>query len=487
MKKILIIIISVIVTCIAVLNSTTVNAAYDNTEERDELGYSYNLVKDPYFRKERVKIANPIFDEDWFSNVKILSSKLNTSKSYSSYGESLSSYAREYSNSVKANLGTTAVYGSMSASMSMQSENLINESNEEYISSFYHSYMQVNYKNRYALPNFKSGLELYKGNLHKNFYKNIETLDNKLKSKNIKDKDYYDFFDLYGTHIIHDIIYGSKIEANYYFNSMDSVVSKEKAKKISSEISANYTTLVTGNMNVSDNLFEKSNYGVKSISESLMVTTYGGNEMEFISYKDLIDNLRMWKQSVNQNNYSPVEISSDGMIEIWKIIPNKFSSIAKKIEEMFFKYDSLNSKKISEKKYVWENMYTRDKEYKITDTGRFKQPFDSVFIDLPLQDFIDLGYNKFDLVFDFQVRENYNGFKGIIMYSENKNDDSKIINWQEFTFANHDYEEYRVIIKNNDVTKIKDESTIFVRYGAHGNGPDTWFNKDMKISIIFRR
>ena len=122
-----------------------------------------------------------------------------------------------------------------------------------------------------------------------------------------------------------------------------------------------------------------------------------------------------WKNTLTEDNAVNIGYGENGLVPIWDILPDEYSSLATEMEEQFVLYSqgvdsNINDKYLFDK--TFSNSYNeeiRTTEYKITDSGRMNQPYDIVYFKDKLgafpQTFMQAGKTKIKITLTHDIKE----------------------------------------------------------------------------------
>lgn len=203
--------------------------------------------------------------------------------------------------------------------------------------------------------------------------------------------------------------------------------------------------------------------------------------------------LSNWKNSLTEDNAVNIGYGENGLVPIWEILPDEYSSLATEMEEQFVLYSqgvdsNINDKYLFDK--TFSNSYNeeiRTTEYKITDSGRMNQPYDIVYFKDKLgafpQTFMQAGKTKIKITLTHDIKEKNDGYQVIFIFYGL----GELEGW-----AAVEYEHTRGDVNKNYGT-VSHEFTIdltffeyeyfVIRYGARGSGEDTWYTKNLNLKM----
>lgn len=150
----------------------------------------------------------------------------------------------------------------------------------------------------------------------------------------------------------------------------------------------------------------------------------------------------------------------------------------------------------------------RTEECSITDSGRINQKLDKVGIaeDYNITDLIRAGYTSFKVTVKYTACEVDDGYQYVMLYKdencisssksliglvdkyvfgEGEEEDPSMLVSHQFEHdpdsANTEWKDYEF----EETVKLSDmKEELYIRYGASGNGDDTWKNKDIIVTVV---
>lgn len=136
--------------------------------------------------------------------------------------------------------------------------------------------------------------------------------------------------------------------------------------------------------------------------------------------------------------------------------------------------------------YTDQNIYSRDTQYTIKDSGRFNQPLDRITTSDYTYSLMSIKnrYAYFSIIINISVRDVDSGSKYIFVYNGIESSatllDSQTINHTLGTT----YKSYTITFTNITTANITSDDLI-IRYGASGSGENDWNNKNLSVSIVY--
>ncbi len=283
---------------------------------------------------------------------------------------------------------------------------------------------------------------------------------------------------------------GVGVECSYYSGNCSNEIGSEKNKSIAvSSIQKNAQTYTkSSGVNLKYTLDEnKCKFGYKyrliltSAFDIYYIVKYDkvNDKLSNYYYMDEIEgehNLAMeeckkeklWKDNLDKIEYPSVDPISDGI---------KNSEIAK-LETTISK--------------------TRAEEYVITDNGRWTNPFDKFDIEkmfgVSAKKLKEAGYNEILIKLSIEIKEEDDGYQYIFINNKTTESSDDLISWKiehyhdklDSTWWEHTTDGRSN--KGNGLDCVIDlgyfnNDDIYIRYGASGNGGDTWKNRNLKVTF----
>lgn len=145
--------------------------------------------------------------------------------------------------------------------------------------------------------------------------------------------------------------------------------------------------------------------------------------------------------------------------------------------------------------------------YTITDSGRENQPYDEISLS-NLEKYKELGYTKLNITISLEISEKNKGYQHIFLYNNLGFKDEifkdyfilKDVNGTDCTWElehsgsdlDTNYKEYTVtsnLIISLDaiISGETSKDSVYIVYGASGDDNDTWYNKNLKVTILFEK
>lgn len=188
-------------------------------------------------------------------------------------------------------------------------------------------------------------------NLSINNYRDPKTYANYFSDSFLSDlsalssnKNYYEFFNKYGTHIVGSANYGGRLVASYSFASNKVILNGDISFIMKNEINFNVLSAdlgeVKGNIARRIGTSLSVNYSGSDLSSDFYVKALGGNSFASGTLSAFKTGYSYWAQSFNGNDSNSVimDYASDGLVPLWDILPAPYSSLGAEMKTAFGNY-----------------------------------------------------------------------------------------------------------------------------------------------------
>jgi len=274
-------------------------------------GHCVNVVKDDEVGPLSVNFGSNVFDEQWLNSLELEYQEIDRNITGDMSGSSIDNVSNKVND----------VYLLMTTNSSIRYP--LDLKFHRSSSDNYFVYLKVLEIRKYSLslPDYQNNLDLYKSNLSPAF---IYYLD-KLQTKKII---FEEFFDIFGTHIIANGIYGGRLEVFVTVKS-DSQLTKLMQNQIYNELSLSFSGLgtTTFNYHIDRGNLQKIK-GDENIWVSENYSAIGGCPFGFFDFTNAYSK---WIKSLD-DEASFIGYGADGLIPLWEIIPDDYNSLK---DEMF--------------------------------------------------------------------------------------------------------------------------------------------------------
>ena len=127
-------------------------------------------------------------------------------------------------------------------------------------------------------------------------------------------------------------------------------------------------------------------------------------------------------------------------------------------------------------KWFKKGTYETYEEYKVTDSGKYKQKYDTInlfeVIKISKDELIELGYKTLKIEIRIRLKEIDEGTQHIYLFKQVYKDDKYLIQEYKIDDASKNYETRRIYFTVN-LTDL-DSDMLFIRFGASGKYNDDW-------------
>ena len=114
-------------------------------------------------------------------------------------------------------------------------------------------------------------------------------------------------------------------------------------------------------------------------------------------------------------------------------------------------------------------------KYTITDSGRFNQKYDTLdlkeIIGYSIKELKEMDYKKIQSRLILSMNEIDKGYQYVFLYDGESKYSNMIVESNQICVSNKEYNSIEVIF-NINLEEIPD--TLYIRFGASGNGSDDW-------------
>lgn len=187
-------------------------------------------------------------------------------------------------------------------------------------------------------------------NLSINNYRDPKTYANYFSDSFLSDlsalssnKNYYEFFNKYGTHIVGSANYGGRLVASCSFASNKIILNNDLSAIMENEVNFDVMTDIG---TVKTNLARKignyfsMHYFLGDLSADFYVKAIGGNSFASGSVADFNTGYSSWSQSFNSgdNNSVLTDYATDGLVPLWDVLPASYASLVAEMKSAFNSY-----------------------------------------------------------------------------------------------------------------------------------------------------
>ena len=201
-------------------------------------------------------------------------------------------------------------------------------------------------------------------NLSINNYRDPKTYTNYFSDSFLSDlaalssnKNYYEFFNKYGTHIVGSANYGGRLVASCSIASNKIILNSDISLIMENEVNFDVMTdigKVKGNLSRKLGTHFSVNYSSSDLSSDFYVKAIGGNSFASGTLSAFNTGYSSWSQSFNSgdNNSVLTDYATDGLVPLWDVLPASYASLGAEMKSAFnsyyndFKTDIVNKFKV---------------------------------------------------------------------------------------------------------------------------------------------
>ena len=474
------------------------NTIEDNQEEilsnKNGLGYSINAAKNRYLDVSEIRTGSPIFHENFLNDAlnHTIKSNVFSSNTYSVSDNSIENIIKNITLKLGFSRDVTANGKIFQANIKDGFETTANMNYSNTQSHYFYNLRAEFIDYTYTLPNYSSDLSKYIEHLHPNFKSDLSKWSLRRLSS-------FELFDKYGTHVIMKGKYGGTLDFYYSVTSNNLDVGGNLKLKIDNALNVGIANVIGTSSDFHFNLEDAIEKNISKCNTQLKINTYGGNFFSATSLEGFNENYDNWYASISSKP-TLIGTTSDGLVPIWMFEINPLKQ--QLLKEEYVRY--LNEHGIDKNDYLspnFENQEYKDtlnlrlSERTITDDGRFVHDIhDAIDLDNDLTYGIEImnknNFKSILVTFSAEMKEINHGYQYVFIYKSKQNNQNHLLH-------NQTYELNGNSLQKNYVTKsfsvefglneFLDTHLLVFRYGASGSQDDDWKNKNINITITFKK
>ncbi len=356
MKKVLALLL-VVLMCVSLFACTTDSSTDDKTVMADSqkeqlfngtsstqshedspygVGRGVNALEDEYLKVGVGRTS--VFDQEKLLDMKWTKMKMREQEAEVISESSASAFQLElaaaYSRKTAASVEVDGIFtAGLDKDFSISNILEVNKDTREIIAKLFHN-----------INGFSVEIEGYLD--YRNFYKAlsesfIEDL-NEIRESNFDQQKIKNLFNFYGTHVVTAGYYGGRVECNYHLMFEDSTLTNSQLLTYRSNAGVALTSA-----RASASLSSGTSFSISDkISENIVATketfTYkgrGGSYFQGVNIDSFMEGYASWIDSFNEDeeNFSVlVDVPDGGLMPIWLMMPENYSDVAQRVEEIFF-------------------------------------------------------------------------------------------------------------------------------------------------------
>jgi hypothetical protein len=426
----------------------------------------------------------PLFFIWTFLTPYLVHQEINTNELHRIEGTSLNTYYSQLGYSFSDQSTVSGQYKIFNGTLLTNFASSISTMEYQRVGQYYHSQSFKVNKFSVALPNYLDGIHTYHSKLSNLFLYNL----GKLETGQIT---YRDFFEMYGTHLIAEAVFGGTMEVNYSIT--------DAVKHINTGLGTTLGSIVNlGIVGLEENAAtRKTSVDFAQIKSNVTSDTVirfnaystGGNEFVLGTQGVFTDKFNSWYTSISS---SPVitGYGHNGLVPLWRLIPESFPNVRYNMESQYNQYViSYNLNNPFTRSISTDDILIRSVAKTIDDGGRYNQHYDLVPITSSGYNYTtlyDKGVRNVRLIVSLSIKELDDCFQHVFIYkttstSAQKLGEAKFEHYPGVT--NGTFREYQFIL-NLSLAELS--NSFIIRYGASGNfGSDEWVNQNVRVSYLF--
>lgn len=280
------------------------------------LGYGYDVVNDPYMKKDYINMSAPILDVDKLYKAKLRLIKENIGDSYSAEGEDMEelveNYSAKFDVEVGVKSGRTKVFSSgLKTSFSGSNET------KTYL-KFYKSVYQVRTFNLYLTDS----LTRIKDMVSDEFYTDARQMTAK------------SLFNKYGTHLIKEAAMGGRLELNSVWSSTSVGYSND----IQTSVSAHINALSVVGIDTTASAKMSTELNQKGVRSEIAGQQVGGRLVDVSTAEAMAANRQVWLDSLNDDlTVSALSgiVGENSLVPLWDLLPDDMQAKKEELHDVF--------------------------------------------------------------------------------------------------------------------------------------------------------
>ena len=315
----------------------TVEAALVPATEQDGLGYGINVLTATSYNS--FNLGYSILDSDWLAaaeanRVNVLTDDTYTRGSVEAY-DFLTDFSFEYDGG--------AGISSFIAMAELTFKASTNFNFESYSYKSYNTFTHKIRKYRAAIKDFEDKT-IYENAFSQNFLNDIAAVSNGTMTVDT-------LFTRYGTHLVGSAVYGGRLDASYTVASNEVAFRTDVQNVIKSTVSfLDVNTLSTAYISDAINTKLSTTYTASDFSSCFAVNKCGGYSFVSNTPAAFQNGYAKWVDSFNGTDANVVVMDfENGLLPIWDILPDSYSSVAEKIKNRYIEKYQTNKNAFTNK------------------------------------------------------------------------------------------------------------------------------------------
>lgn len=315
----------------------TVEAALVPATEQDGLGYGINVLTATSYNS--FNLGYSILDSDWLAaaeanRVNVLTDDTYTRGSVEAY-DFLTDFSFEYDGG--------AGISSFIAMAELTFKASTNFNFESYSYKSYNTFTHKIRKYRAAIKDFEDKT-IYENAFSQNFLNDIAAVSNGTMTVDT-------LFTRYGTHLVGSAVYGGRLDASYTVASNEVAFRTDVQNVIKSTVSfIDVNTLSTAYISDAINAKLSTKYKASDFNDCFAVSKCGGYSFVSNTPSAFQTGYEKWVDSFNGTDANVVVMDfENGLLPIWDILPDSYSSVAEKIKNRYIEKYQTNKNAFTNK------------------------------------------------------------------------------------------------------------------------------------------
>lgn len=472
----------------------------------NNVGNSINVAKantySDFIKGNNVLSTKYMDSEREDGGIYIRSTTVNNSTEISSFcsetkQEILDKLKYEYSMNIKSSFGDSLEI------FTANTKNKIDLAFDQNVLNYFHCFYS-DYKVKRV--NSSQWINNYNSTTTRNELMNNLDSDYLIDLKKLYNKEifYDDFFDIYGTHLIAYVDLGCNLDILYECGTNSIKYNNGLVLQINGNSELSIDTIAS--LGVSENTTFAKDYGINSTNSYVKYACCqeGGPIFGGISHSNLSTSYSEWSKNADSN---PTIVgygdNGKGLIPLYDLIPASITNenesyLDNMKKEMMLAMDdyiknNVLNPDVSENfcfpdTFITDEILVDDKTYKITDSGRFKNPYFEINLNDVLFENLDLfnqEYTKCTIKLRYDASTKNDGVRHVYIYDKYINNNENLLSLWDFTTTKEtiEYVPEMTISKKND----KFPEKTYILFNASGKGNDDWYLSNLHYKLIFTK
>lgn len=491
MKKIVLTLLILMISVLYIVPSTYayVPPVSDSYLLGQGLGRTVDIAKSRYAHPDSIILGSNVISPSYLSSLSLDRIEYPGDYGYDlQAGNSLNTYYNQKQTKYQQSASLSGTYKLFTGSIDTTFQSSLASSEYERMGQYYSTTSMETKTVKAALPNYLDNIKQYKQELTSAFISNCYKLDNGTMT-------YEQFFQIYGTHLVASATFGGKVNLSYSVTDSTKYISASKGTEIQNKINAGIIGLEKYTLGFQSNVSLSQIQAITSSNATLhfRADSIGGSGFGVKTDQgDYTGELRSWVSTV-YDNPAIIEYSTNGLVPLSELVPDVYTNAKQKLASNLENYiKSVNGDLSYSPSISVDRSVVRSSEETINDNGRFTNPYDLVYVSSSGYTFNNLqsrGITRVHVIIELDAKEVDDGYQYIFLY-DGTSESSTLLGSYQFEHG-VGYKRTNYNLSNAPYTfvfsmQLSDLSSSYaIRYGASGNGADTWKNKNVYVSYMF--